>query len=105
MAIEYNSEEMFEKYSLTDEQIKACKKVFKAMRDAGKIGVEFWDMYGTLTAYNGNVFSRLHMDDIKNGIQINNCEAGELTYSEYLKNFSPGCADDDVWAEFKNSKK
>ena len=105
MAIEYNSEEMFEKYSLTDEQIKACKRVFKAMKDAGKIGVEFWDMYGTLTAYNGNVFVRLHMDDIKNGIKITNCEAEELTYSEELKNFSPGCADDHVWAEFKNSKK
>lgn len=104
MAIEYNHEEMFEKYSLTDEQIKACKKVFKAMKDAGKIGVEFWDMYGALTAYNGNVFVRLHMDDIKNGIQITNCEAEELTYSEDLKNFSPGCSDDHVWAELKTQK-
>jgi hypothetical protein len=40
---------MYDKYRLTDEQIKACKKVFKAMKDADKLGVQFWDMYGTLT--------------------------------------------------------
>jgi hypothetical protein len=101
MAIEYNSEEMFDKYRLSDEQLKACKKVFKAMKEAGKLGVEFWDMYGTLTAYNGKVFERLSMNDIDNGIQINNCEGEELTYYENLKNFSAGCADDNVWAELK----
>jgi hypothetical protein len=102
MAIEYNSEEMYDKYKLTDEQIKSCKKVFKSIKDAGKLGVEFWDMYGTLTAFNGKVFERLHMNDVPNGIQIINCEGEELIYSEYLKNFSPGCSDDDVWAELRN---
>ena len=92
---------MYEKYKLTDEQTKACKKVFKAMKEAGKLNVQFWDMYGTLTAYNGNVFSRLHMDDISNGIQIVNSEGEELTYFEHLENFAPGCSDDDVWAECK----
>lgn len=101
MEIQYNSEEMYEKYKLTDEQIKACKKVFKAMKEAGKINVQFWDMYGTLTAYNGKVFSRLHMSPEPNSIQIVNSEASELTYYENLKNFAPGCSDDDVWAEVK----
>jgi hypothetical protein len=102
MAIEYDSEEMYEKYKLTNEQIKSCKKVFKAIKEAGKLGVEFWDMYGTLTAYNGKVFERLSMEDITNGIQIVNSEGEELTYYEDLKNFSAGCSDDDVWAELKN---
>ena len=101
MAIEYNSEEMYDEYRLTDEQIKSCKKVFKAMKDADKLGVQFWDMYGTLTAYNGKVFERLSMVNITNGIQITNCEGEELTYSERLNNFQAGCADDDVWAELR----
>ena len=101
MVIDYNSEEMYEKYKLTDDQIKACKKVFKAMKGAGKLGVQFWDMYGTLTAYNGKVFKRLSMDDIPNGIQIVNAEGSELTYYENLSNFSTGCSDDDVWAELR----
>lgn len=101
MAIHYNSEEMFDKYKLTEKQIKACKKVFKAMKEAGKLGVEFWDMYGTLTAYNGKVFRRLSMTDIPNGIQIINAEGSELTYYEPLSNFQAGCSDDDVWAELR----
>lgn len=101
MAIEYKSDEMYEKYKLTVEQIKACKKVYKSIRDAGKLGVQFWDMYGTLTAYNGKVFRGINMEKIDNGIKITNCEAEELTYFENLKNFSPGCSDDDVWAELK----
>lgn len=100
MAIKYNSE-MLIKYGLTDEQLKASKEVYKAMRKAGKLGVQFWDMYGTLTAYNGNEFIRISMDDIPNGIQIVNSEGEELTYSERLENFSCGCSDDDVWLELK----
>ena len=102
MEIDYNSEVMFDKLKLTEEQIKSCKKVFKAIREADKLGIQFWDMYGTLTAYNGNIFERLHMNSISNGIRITNCEAEELTYSESLKNFEPGCSDDDVWAELRN---
>jgi hypothetical protein len=100
--MEYNSEEDYEKYALTDDQIKACKKVFAAMRAAGKLGVQFWDMYGTLTAYNGNVFSRLHMHPEPNSIEVtDNCEATELIYYEHLDNFSAGCADDRIWLELK----
>ena len=99
--MEYNREEMYDKLKLTDEQIKACKEVFKAMRKAGKLGVEFWDMYGELTAYNGNVFSRISMENIENGVQVINSEGEELIYSEPLKNFHCGCSDDDVWLELK----
>ncbi|CAD0220376.1 hypothetical protein [Chryseobacterium sp. JV274] len=96
MAIEYNSEEMLEKYGLNSEQKKAAKAVFSAMRKAGKLGVEFWDMYGTLTAYNGKKFRGISMDDIPNAIQVVNSEGSELTYWEQLENFSPGCSDDDA---------
>jgi hypothetical protein len=99
--MEYISERDFEEFSLTEEQIKACKKVFAAMRAADKLGVRFWDMYGTLTAYNGNVFRRLHMHPAPDSIQVTNCEAGELLYSEHLNNFAAGCADDDVWLELR----
>jgi len=108
MAIQYNSDEMYEKYRLTDEQIKACKKVFKAMREAGKLGVQFWDMYGQLTAYNGNVFERLNTDEGFNsptGIKLTNCDAGELLYSETLTNLRSASADDDVWGELKDEIK
>lgn len=90
---------MYDKYKLSDEQIKSAKKVYKAIRNAGKLGVEFWDMYGRLTAYNGNVFSRLHMEERENTIQIINGEGEELVYSEPLNNFSAGCSDDNVYAE------
>ncbi|WP_213279351.1 hypothetical protein [Chryseobacterium indologenes] len=103
MAIEYNSEEMLEKYGLNTEQKKAARSVFSAMRKAGKLGVEFWDMYGTLTAYNGKKFRGISMDDIPNGIQVVNSEGSELTYWEQLENFSPGCSDDDVWLELKEN--
>jgi len=103
MAIEYNSEEMYETFKLTDKQILACKKVYKAMREADKLGVQFWDMYGTLSAYNGKVFRSLHMQDTDNSIQVINCEGNELIYSEQLKNFQAGCSDDDVWAEVRSS--
>ena len=102
MAIEYNSEEMLDKYGLNPEQKKAAKSVFSAMRKAGKLGVEFWDMYGTLTCYNGKHFRGISMDDIPNGIQVINAEGNELVYSESLKNFAAGCSDDDVWLELKN---
>lgn len=101
MAVQYNSEEMLDKYGLNLEQIKACKSVFNAMRKAGKLGVQFWDYYGTLTAYNGKKFRGVSMDDGNDMIQISNCEANELTYYENLPNFSCGCADDDVYLELK----
>lgn len=102
MAIKYDHEEMYDKYKLTDEQIKACKKVFYSMRVAGRLGVHFWDMYGRLTAYNKNVFRGLSMEDIPNSIQILNSEGEELTYSERLDNFEYGCSDDNVYAELRD---
>ncbi|MDP3441629.1 MAG: hypothetical protein Q8T08_02105 [Ignavibacteria bacterium] len=102
MALEYDSEIMLEKYGLTDDQIKACKKVYKAMREAHKLGIQFWDMYGTLSAYNGKKIRSLHMEDIgENCIQVINSEGNELIYSEMLPNFQAGCADDVVFAELR----
>lgn len=101
MSVIYDSEEMFDEYRLTDEQLKATKAVFRAMKKAGKIGVHFWDMYGTLTAYNGNKFRSISMQDGENMIEVSNCEASELTYYEGLENFHAGCADDDVYLEIE----
>lgn len=44
----------YEILELTTEQKKAAKKVYAAIRAAHKIGVGFWDNYGTLSAYNSN---------------------------------------------------
>ncbi len=102
MALEYDSEKMLDKYGLTPEQIKACKKVYKSFREANKLGVKFWDMYGTLSAYNGRKICGLHMHDIGDGcIQVVNSDGDELIYQEQLPNFQAGCADDNVWAELR----
>jgi predicted peroxiredoxin len=49
------SKEMnFEKLKLTKEQMKAVKKVERALKEATKLGVKFWEDYGNLVAYNDN---------------------------------------------------
>lgn len=101
MAIEYNHDEMYDKYRLTDEQLKAAKAVYAAMRKAAKLGVEFWDMYGILSCYNGRVFRSIQMEDIPNGIPAHNAEGSVLVYFEYLQNFAHGQADDPFWLELR----
>ena len=78
---------------LTPEQLKAAKKVYKAMREAGKLGVYFWDNYGTLQCYNGKKIS-LPVPDNTNEISI--CDF-DPTYYEMLKNYSSGNADDELF--------
>ena len=78
---------------LTSEQLKAAKKVYKAMKIAGKLGVYFWDNYGTLQCYNAKKIS-LPVPDDTNEISIRDCDP---TYYEMLKNYSTGNADDELF--------
>ena len=78
---------------LTDKQLKAAKDVYKAMRTAGKLGVGFWDNYGTLQCYNAKKISLPRPD--------NNCNKSlqdyDPTYYELLNNYSSGNADDELF--------
>lgn len=102
------TDEQIEKFSLTPEQLKAAKSVFRAMKAAHKVGVSFWDDYGTLTAYNAKKISVPHMVDSlswaeKNGDKYFRAEGGqpgnEVLYYELLENFFAGNADDPFYAK------
>lgn len=78
---------------LTDEQLKAAKAVYKAMRKASKLGVAFWDNYGTLQCYNSNKISCPVPDSDR---EISLWEH-DPTYWEQLDNYSSGNADDELF--------
>jgi hypothetical protein len=78
---------------LTDEQIKAAKAVYRAMRKASKLGVVFWDNYGTLQCYNAEKITCPVPDSDK---EISMWEH-DPTYSEILDNFRSGNADDELF--------
>jgi hypothetical protein len=87
--------EDFEELELTKEQIKAAKAVYSAIKKAEKLGVEFWDNYGTLSCYNGLKIDCIEMDDRRGGIPLSENE--NLVYYELLKNFHAGNSDDPIW--------
>lgn len=86
----------YEELELTKDQIKAAKAVYSAIRKAGKLGVHFWDDYGTFSAYNGNKIRRLAMDyeNDRTDIEVHD---NNLEYHETLKNYHAGNADDKVY--------
>lgn len=86
--------ETYDELKMTPEQIKSAKAVYRAIRKANKLGVSFWDDYGTLSCYNDNKIARLNMEG--NGINIRH---HDITYSEMLPKFYAGNSDDDIWAE------
>jgi hypothetical protein len=91
------SEQQFDECVLTPAQLKAAKKVYKAMLLAGKLGVVFWDNYGTLECYNGHSIT-------KPASGLGMCyELSEnpVTYSEDLNNFKCGNADDPLFFNTK----
>lgn len=87
----------YEHLELTEEQLKAAKSVYKAIRKAGKLGVEFWDDYGILGCYNGNQIRALHMD--QRTPDVVSIRDHDITYDEHLANFHSGNADDEVFVE------
>ena len=84
----------YDELKLTTEQLKAAKAVYRSIRKANKLGVAFWDDYGTLSCYNDRKISRLNMEG--NGVNI---REHDITYSEMLPSFEAGNSDDDMWAE------
>jgi len=82
-----------EKLELTDKQLKAAKDVYKAMKAAGKLGVCFWDNYGTLQCYNSKKISLPLPDDSHE----KSLREYDPTYYELLNNFSSGNADDELF--------
>lgn len=82
---------------LTDKQLKAAKVVYKAMREAGKLGVYFWDNYGTLQCYNAKKIT-LPVPDDKSEFSLRDYDP---TYYEILKNYSAGNADDELFFDLK----
>ena len=87
---------MFEDYSITGDQMKAIKNVEKAMKEAEKAGIHFWDNYGSFTAYNAKVIG-CPVPDKTVGPQLNY----NHIYSLKVKNFHAGNADDQLHVSFK----
>lgn len=87
---------MKKNYDLTDLQRKTAKKVEKAIKEAAKLGVEFFDDYGRLTAYNGLII-KLPVPDHTLAEELN----PDFVYSMNLDNFHAGNADDQLYVERK----
>ncbi len=87
---------MYEDYAITGEQMKAIKEVEKAMKRAEKLGVHFWDDYGSITAYDGNVIGQ-PVPDQGAGVLLNR----HHVYSLKVNNFHAGNADDPLYVKFK----
>lgn len=73
----------YDELKMTDEQIKSAKAVYRAIRKANKLGVTFWDDYGTLSCYNDKKIARLNMEG--NGINIREYD---ITYCEEFAKIS-----------------
>lgn len=87
---------MYNDYSLNSEQIKTIKDVEAAMKTAAKMGVGFWDDYGTLTAFNSNEIE-LPVPDKGIGPILNR----NHVYTLKVKNFFAGNADDELYVKWK----
>ena len=88
---------MYNNYALSGDQMKAIKEVEKAMRNALKLGVSFWDDYGMLTAFNSNEIE-CPVPDKNAGPLLNQ----HHVYRLKVKNFHAGNADDNLYVKFKH---
>lgn len=88
---------------LTSLQLKAAKKVYAAMRAAGKLGVEFWDNYGTLTCINADKVTIPYPESGSNKRDSGTYSVNDYdpTYYENLKNFYAGNSDDELFYDLK----
>ena len=87
---------MYKNYAITGDQMKAIKAVEKAMSEASKKGIHFWDNYGSLTAFNHNEIN-CPVPDKSAGSPLNE----HHVYGLKVKNFHAGNADDTLYVEFK----
>lgn len=99
------TDEQIEELGLTPKQLVATKAVFKAMKAAGRLGVSFWDNYGTLTAYNAKKINVPVMEDMaridmfENMFLASDGDGALVLYYENLRNFYCGNADDEFYAQ------
>lgn len=88
---------------LTAEQLKAVKKVFRSIREAGELGVKFYDSYGSLTAFNPKKITLPVPDlqDPEHG-EFKLIDHRNVIYSEYIPNeiYTAGCADEESLMTF-----
>lgn len=92
--------QQFRACSLNHKQLKAAKRAYNAMRKAGELGVHFWDNYGTLECYNSLGIDKPAPDpSLPYDLSEN-----PVTYSEYLKNFHYGNADDPLKFQTKSDE-
>ena len=89
---------MYENLELTEHQIQLAKKVYTAIRKAGKAGLNFWDDYGNLSCYNSKKITHPVPDEQH---KINIREHKNVVYWENLNNFFAGNADDPLFADPK----
>jgi len=101
------TEEQIYELMLTDKQKLAAKAVYKAMRAASKLGVSFWDNYGTLTAYNSTKIvvpfmvdhDQHEYDASEDHFDATSDPGMYVLYYENLNNFFPGNSDDKFYAK------
>lgn len=86
-----------EDYTLTEDQIKAIKKVETAMNNAKKAGVFFWDDYGSMAAYNHNIIGQPVPDHYTLTEKMNESKIYRLR----VGNFGAGNADDQLYIKRK----
>ena len=91
------NENEFKKCSLSAAQLKAAKAVYKAMKSAGKLGVHFWDDYGTMRAYNNRAITM----PVPEAAGHYDLSENPVTYYEVLSNFHNGNADDSLYFNIK----
>jgi len=94
------TDDQSEAIAFTEAQNKAIKAIDIAMRKCDKLGVAFWDNYGSLTAYNAK---KITCPDVT--------ETGEFGYESidyyeyitevYSRNFHAGNADDPLSFDIK----
>jgi hypothetical protein len=80
---------------LTKEQFKAVKSAELAIKKANKLGVAFWDDYGTMTAFNRNKITCPVPDS---SYEFSLYEHSDIVYGLKLADgFQAGNADDPLY--------
>ena len=89
------SEEVEDKIAFTKEQMRAIKAVDRAMRKCEKVGVHFWDNYGSLTAFNNK---KITCPNVMEDGEFGYDSSYYYQYIEevYSNNFYAGNADDPL---------
>lgn len=90
------TDEKFDSLCLTNDQKKAANEVFAAMKKAHKLGVAFWDNYGTLTAFNAKKIGLPTPDILSRRGGKHSLNESDVSYHKAVPNFYAGNADDEL---------